>query len=378
MKSIKSLKNIKGKIVLMRVDFNLPIKNGKVLDDFRIKKALPSIKLLQSKGAKIILIGHLGKGLSASGTGGETFLPVAKSLNKYIKSKFIPDIYGQIACDAIFDMQNKDVILLENLRNDKGEKSCDKNFAKNLSKLADIYVNEAFSVSHRADASLVLLPKLLPSYAGLQMEAEIKNLSKAIKNVKHPFLFILGGAKFSTKMPLIKKYLKTADNVFIGGAMANDFLKAKGYEVGISLVDGENYGIEKIINNKKLILPTDVLVFDKSKFVNKKVNEVLKNENIIDVGSESVKNLENYIKKAKLILWNGPLGKYEGGGDKATKKILKMVADSNAESIIGGGDTVNLISKMKMEDKFTFVSTGGGATLDFLANGTLPGIKALG
>ena len=371
MKSIKSLKNIKGKIVLMRVDFNLPIKNGKVMDDFRIKKALPSIKLLQSKGAKIILIGHLGKG-------GETFLPVAKSLNKYIKSKFAPDIYGQVACDAIFDMQYKDVILLENLRNDKGEKACDKNFAKNLSKLADIYVNEAFSVSHRADASLVLLPKLLPAYAGLQMEAEIKNLSKAVKNVKHPFLFILGGAKFSTKMPLIKKYLKNADDVFIGGAMANDFLKAKGCEVGTSLVDGENYGIDKIMNNKKLILPRDVLVSDGNKFVNKKASEVLKNENIIDVGNESVKNLENYIKKAKLILWNGPLGKYEGGGDKATKKILKMVANSKAESIIGGGDTVNLISKMKMEDKFTFVSTGGGATLEYLAKGTLPGIKALG
>ena len=208
------------------------------------------------------------------------------------------------------------------------------------------------------------------------MEEEIKNLSKVFKNPKHPFLFILGGAKFSTKMPLIKKYLKLADYIFIGGALLNDFLKAKGYEVGKSLVD-DTRGIEKILKNKKLILPTDVVVSSGDKLLNKKVTEAGKDEIILDIGSESIKMLEPYIKKSKMVLWNGPLGKYEAAGGGATKKILKIVAGSKTESIIGGGDTVALISELKIEDKFTFVSTGGGATLDFLANGTLPGIKAL-
>ncbi len=190
-------------------------------------------------------------------------------------------------------------------------------------------------------------------------------------------MFILGGAKFSTKMPLIKKYLKLADNVFIGGALADDFLEAEGDEVGKSLVDETNYGISKILKNTKLILPVDVVVKDGSKLINKKVNEVAKNEIILDIGKETIKDLASVIEKAKLILWNGPLGKYEDGGAKATLKILKLVAASKAESIIGGGDTVDLVSKMKMEKDFSFVSTGGGATLDFLANGTLPGIKAL-
>ena len=221
MRSIKELRNIRGKKIIVRVDFNVPIKNGKVGDDFRIKKALPTIKFLQKKGAKIILIAHLGKG-------GETLAPVAKVLNKYIKTTFIDQVIGSKIEKAVSLMKPGEVILLQNLRNNEGEKSEDKNFAKSLAELGEIYVNEAFSVSHRKDTSVVLLPKMLKSYAGLGLEEEVKNLSKAMKNPKHPFLFILGGAKFSTKMPLIKKYLGLSDHVFIGGALANDFLKAKG------------------------------------------------------------------------------------------------------------------------------------------------------
>jgi phosphoglycerate kinase len=342
MRSIKQIKNLKGKTVLLRVDFNVPIKNGKILDDFRIKAALPTINFLLKKGAKIILITHLGK------DGRDSLAPVIK--------KFF----------AISKISKNQVSFFENIRKFPGEISNDSNFAKKLAKMGDIYVNDAFSVSHRAHASIVLLPKLMPAYAGLQLEEEVKNLSHAFKKPRHPFLFILGGAKFSTKIPLIKRYLKLADFVFVGGALANDFLKAKGYDIGKSLVDDTNYGIAEILKNKKLILPTDF---------------VIKNEAIIDMGKESIKNLELIIKKSKLILWNGPLGRYEDGGGEATKKILKAVAlqskIAKAESIIGGGDTVALISKMKMEKKFSFVSTGGGATLDFLANGTLPGIKAL-
>ena len=371
MRSIKQIKNIKGKTILLRVDFNVPIKNGKVEDYFRIVKAIPTIEFLQKKGAKIILITHLGKG-------DETLLPVAKVLNKFIRTKFLPEIIGPNVEKVVKQMKNGDVVLLQNLRNNEGEKNCDNIFAKELAKMGDIYVNECFSVDHRNDASIVLLPKLLPAYAGIQLEEEVKNLSHAFKNPKHPFLFILGGAKFSTKMPLIKKYLKLADSVFIGGALANDFLKAKGYEVGLSLVDENNYDISTIIKNKKLILPIDVVVRSRKKLINKNVEDIKKDEIILDIGSETTKILELLVQKSKLILWNGPLGKYEDGGAEATKKILKIVAATKVESIVGGGDTIALISKMKIEKKFSFVSTGGGATLDFLANGTLPGIKALG
>lgn len=370
MKNIKSIKNLKGKRVLVRVDFNLPVKNGKIEDDFRIKKALPTIDFLQKKGSKVVLITHFGKG-------GDSLIGVSKILNKFVKSKFIAEITGPKVEKIVDSMKNGEVVLLENLRNDEGEKNCSKVFALNLSKVGDIYVNEAFPVSHRKDASIILLPKILPAYMGLQLENEIKNLSHAFNKIKHPFLFILGGAKFSTKLPLIKKYLKLADHIFIGGALANDFFKAKGYEVGDSMVSGENYGIEKLLKNKKLILPDYVVVRNGDKLIEKEASLVEKGEVILDVGIRSEEKLLPIINKSKMILWNGPLGKYEVGGVKSTKDILNLVAKSKAETIIGGGDTVVLISQMKMENDFSFVSTGGGATLDFLANGTLPGIKAL-
>ncbi|MFA6257668.1 MAG: phosphoglycerate kinase [Candidatus Paceibacterota bacterium] len=346
MRSIKSIKNLprlgkaglKGKRVILRVDFNVPIKNGKVEDDFRIKRALPTINFLLKKGAKIILITHLGKDGKAS-------------LEPVIKYFF-----------AISKIDPNKVTFFDNVRKFPGEMKNDPAFAKKLSTMGDIYVNDAFSVSHREHASLVMLPKYLPSFAGLEFEKEIENLSHTFKKPKHPFLFILGGAKFSTKMPLVKKYLKLADYVFVGGALAHDFLKAKGYKIGKSLISNDNYGITELLKNKKLILPTDF---------------VMKDGVIVDIGEETVKNLASLIKKSKLILWNGPLGRYEDGGAEATKKILKLVANAKAESIVGGGDTVALVDEMNMRNKFSFVSTGGGAMLDFLSNGTLPGIKAL-
>lgn len=373
MRSVKQIKNIKGKRVLLRVDFNVPMKDGLIEDDFRIKKALSTIQFLQKKNAKLILITHLGKG-------GETLAPVAKVLNKFIKVKFVPHITGAEVENAVLEMKNGEVLMLENLRNDQGEKDNSKIFAMNLAKLADIYVNESFPVDHRGDASIVLLPKLLPGYAGLQLSEEVKNLSRAFQKPKHPFLFILGGAKFSTKIPLIEKYLKLADYVFVGGALANDFLKAKGVQVGASLVDDAKHNIEKVLKNKKLILPVDARVSlegESGLLINKNIETLGKNDVILDIGSETVENLGALIKKSKFILWNGPLGKYEDRGAESTKKILKLIAESKAESVIGGGDTVALVSLMKMESEFSFVSTGGGATLDFLANGTLPGIKAL-
>ncbi len=367
MRSIKELGDVRGKNIFLRADLNLPVENGVVLDDFRIKKALPTIEFLKEKGARIIMASHLSKS-----EGG--MAPIAEAIKKYINIKFIPEILGESVTNAVAQLKDGEIILLEDLRKDPREKEGDPEFAKELSQLAEIYVNESFPVDHREDASLVVLPKLLPSYAGFQLEYEVGNLSKAFKNPEHPFLFILGGAKFGTKMPLIEKFLDLADHVFIGGALANDFLKAKGFEVGKSLVSEENFGIEKILNNSKLILPDDVVV---EGGINKKISEVTKEDNILDIGEQTVKNLAPIIKSSKMILWNGPLGKYESGGAEATKNILEMIASSSTESIIGGGDTVALISEMGMEDKFSFVSTGGGATLDFLSQGTLPGIEAL-
>ena len=351
MRSVKQIKNLKDKKVLMRVDFNVPIKNGEILDDFKIRKALPTIKFLQRKGAEVILISHLGK------DGTESMKPVADCLKKYIK---------------------KNIILLDNIRKFPGEVKNDLNFARKLAKLGDIYVNDAFSVSHRSHASIVSLPKFLPSYAGFQLEEEIKNLSKVFKKPKHPFLCITGGAKFSTKIPLIRKYLRSADYVFVGGALSNNFLKAQGYEIGKSLVNNTNYNFKEILKNRKLILPEDIVVKSGNRLINKRIDKIKKDEIILDIGSKTTKNLAQLVEKSKFILWNGPLGKYESSGARSTEKILRLVANSKIESIIGGGDIVALVSQMKIENEFSFVSTGGGAMLDFLANGTLPGIKALG
>lgn len=372
MKSIKGIKNIVKKKILVRVDFNVPIKGGKILDDFRIKKSIATIKYLQKKEAIVILIAHIGRG------GGESLKPVFLKLKKYLpKVQFIDSpVLGEETFDALSELKKGDVVLLENLRNNEGEERNSPSFARGLSRYADIYVNNAFSVSHRAHASVVSLPKHLPNYAGLQLIEEVENLSK-IFDPKHPFLFILGGAKFETKIPLIKKYLRQADNVFISGAIANDFFKAKGYEVGESLVGPNNFQIASLIKRPNLILPVDVKVIKGSSSRFCLSNEVKKDETIVDIGPQSIKELEDLVEKSKFILWNGPLGKYESGFDKATTSLLKTVSKSKTYSVVGGGDTVSIISKLKIEDKFNFVSTGGGATLDFLTKETLPGIKAL-
>ncbi len=347
--------NFKGKRVLLRVGFDVPIKNGKVAEDFRIEKTLPTIKLLQRKGAKIIILSHLGKG--------ETSLkPVADYLRRSIGPvKFIPQLIGALANKAIFDMKNGDIIVLENLRTDKGEEKNDKAFAKKLAGLGDIYVNDAFSVSHRPHASIVGLPKHLPSYAGLLFASEVKNLTAAFKP-KHPFLLILGGIKFESKLGVLGRFIKIADKIFIGGALANNFFKLKGMDIGNSIFD-EKVSVKKYLNNPKIILPVDV----------KKNNGA-----ILDAGPKAIKELCALIKKAKFILWNGPLGNFEiKGFSEGTEKTAKAIASSSAFSIVGGGDSVAAADKAGVLKKFSFVSTGGGAMLEFLAKGTLPGIKAL-
>jgi 3-phosphoglycerate kinase len=285
--------------------------------------------------------------------------------------------------------------LLENIRENKGEKENDKKFAKQLASLADIYVNDAFSVSHREHASICAITGFLPSYAGLQLEEEVKQLSAAF-NPSHPFIFILGGAKFDTKLPLIQKFSKTADTVFIGGALANDALKAKGYEVGVSKISDGATDISAAVNQPKTMIPIDVVV---QNHIEKEIGGIGPIDSISDSGSKTLAALKAKIDAAQFILWNGPLGVYEKGFMEGTEKLAEMIAErtensknkkvkskdkkikdeneTSVKSIVGGGDTLAAIAKLGVEDKFTFVSTGGGAMLDFLAQGTLPGIEAL-
>ncbi len=370
LRKITELKNIRGKRVLVRVDFNVSIHNGKILDDFRIKKALPTINFLRKKGAKVILISHLGDK-------GESLLLVSRNLRKSVAHTFVSDIVGKKAATAIERMKNGDVVLLENLRRESGETANDPAFAKKLAAFADIYINDAFPVSHRAHASIVLLPKLLPGYAGLQLLKEIEQLSLTMDKPKKPFLFLLGGAKFATKIPLIKKYLRTADYVFVGGALANNFFKEEGLEIGLSLADEKKFSLSALLKQGNLFIPLDLIVKKGKTMRITRPEEVAKDETIVDIGPMSTDLIKLLILRSKTILWNGPMGKYEIGFGGTTEVILRVLAKSSAKTIVGGGDTVTLVSKLGLEKKLSFVSTGGGATLDFLSLGTLPGIAAL-
>lgn len=372
MKTLKDIEVLEGVKVLLRADFNVPIKDGAVADDFRIRMALPTVQFLTSKGAKVILISHLE---SADGTN-PTLKPIAESLSKLgVQVSFVENFKSAFQV-LENEVQNGQCLLLENLRFFEEEKNDDNTFAQELASLADIYVNDAFSVSHRRHASIVSVPKHLPSYAGLQLEKEITNLSKAF-NPSHPFIFILGGAKFDTKLPLIERFMKTADTIFIGGALANDALKAKGKPVGISKVSDGTVDISHIVAGQNIMIPADVIVQDHSMKV---VDAVASGDRILDAGEQTISDLKEKISSAQFILWNGPLGLYENGYQKATLALAQIVAEATsrgAQSIVGGGDTLAAIESLGLMDKFTFVSTGGGAMLDFLAQGTLPGIDAL-
>lgn len=372
MKSIKELKSLSGKRVIVRVDFNVPTNGVKVLDDFRIKKAIPTIEYLQKKGARVILISHFGN------DGSKSLLSVSQVVKKYIKNfEFIKTpIFSDETEKRINLLKKGGVLLLENLRTETGEKNNSPSFARALSRYGEIYVNEAFPESHREYASIVGITKHIPGYAGLQFELEIENLSKVFTPL-HPFLLIVGGAKFETKIPLIKKLQRQADNIFIAGAIANDFFRAKGYEVGGSLVGDVNFQLPQLMKSKNLILPVDVEVTKNSKNRITRPTDVGRDESIMDIGPQSVLLLKDLISKAGFILWNGPLGKYEVGFGGATEEVIKIISKCKVHNVIGGGDTVALISKLKIEKKLGFVSTGGGATLEFLAKGSLPGIRAL-
>lgn len=365
--------DLKGKYVLLRLDLNVPIINGEVTDTFRLDKVIETVDFLRLAGARTIIISHIE-------SGDKTLVPVWHYLNGFFPLEFSPTYFTAESIDKVSKLEDKGVILFENLRVNPGEKENDEEFAKKLSQMAELYVNDAFAVSHRKHASIVGVPKFLPSYAGLLMKQEVEHLGKAF-NPEHPFLFVLGGAKFETKMPLIKKFLDKADKIFLAGALANNIFKERGLELGTSLVSEVSSDLRGISNNDKVVTPVDITVTNGSgEVINRKPNEIQNDECIVDIGHDSVKQLENLLKRTKTILWNGPLGNYELGFQDKTEVLAKMVADatpSGVTSIVGGGDTIASINKLGLNERFTFISTGGGAMLDFLVNETLPGLDAL-
>jgi len=374
MKSIKKHKKLENLKVLLRTDFNVPLgSDGKVSKDeaTRIEKSLETINFLRKNKAKVIIISHIGRDQK------DSLKPVAEYLAKKIKIRFIEGHTQDFVHEVIDTMKAGDVVMLENLRQDIGETENSSAFARGLSRLADVYVNDAFAVCHRRHASIVGIPKFLESYSGFQLDSEISHLAKIATNPKKPFLFILGGAKFETKLPLIKKFIKIADYVFVGGALQNNFFKAKGLEVGKSLVDDKRYNLGGLVKTDKILLPRDVVVTNAGKTKTVLVDNVGLKDTIVDIGPETINDLSQVIAQSKTILWNGPLGLYEKGFDESTKKIAKQIAKSKSLSIIGGGDTVVTIQELKLENKIDFVSTGGGAMLEFLQKGKLPGITAL-
>jgi phosphoglycerate kinase len=358
MRTVRDIKVFENIPILVRAALNVPIENGEVANDYRLRRALPTIQFLAERGARGVLVGHIGE------QGTETLSPVAKALGGLIQNvSFCSEFIGTKARAAIRDLSPGHILVLENLRRDRGERENSTTFAKELGALADIFVQDSFDTCHRLHSSIVGIPKILPSYAGLLLEDEVCELSKAL-TPKRPSLAVIGGMKFSTKEAVLNTLLEKYDHVFVGGALANDFMKAAGHDVGKSLVSNtDSVTLKKLMANPKLILPTDSLIVD----------GVIK-----DQGKGTTKILADLVKKSKTILWNGPFGNYENGFVDATDAFARIVATSNAYAIVGGGDTVAAIENLGLLSEFSFVSTGGGAMLDFLAKGTLPGITALG
>lgn len=338
--------------VLLRADFNVPIRKGRVADDFKIRKTTPTIKKLLRNNNQIFLITHLDI------SGKTPHLDSVKTALSKLTGFKVGFARGKLPPKP--RKFSERVVLLDNVRLNSGEKENDLAFAKRLAAWGDYYINDAFAESHRKYASIVLLPKLLPHAPGILMKQEIKNLSRAFRPA-HPFILILGGKKFETKEPLISRFLKSADAIFVGGAIANTFLAQRGIFVGKSKV--ESVKIPKnILWSPKIILPED---WDE------------RGGAIYDAGPKTIKTLAELAKKAKFVLWNGTLGLCEKGFNYGTRTLAKELGKSKAYKIVGGGDTVAAIRKFKAEKNFDFISTGGGAMLEFLAKGTLPGIAAL-
>ena len=391
MRDIKDQINLNQKKVLLRLDLNVPLENGKITDTTRIDKILPTINYLLKNDAKIIILSHVGrpKGKVVNEL---SLKPICESLESKLKTniKFIKKNIKEIKSNDLFIDQDEKIVILENLRFYEEEEKNDKDFAKHLANLADIYVNDAFSCSHRVHASIFEITKFIPSYAGLQLKLEIEALTKITSEIKKPITCIIGGSKVSSKINIIKNLIPKFDNIIIVGGMANNILKYKGHEIGKSLQeDNCNQIIEEIFSlskkeNCKIFYPEDVVA---GKSLNgspevKELENVSKDDLILDIGPKTIKTIHDIIDKSNTILWNGPAGYFENpsfakGSIEISKKIVEKNKNNTIYSVAGGGDTVALLNIVDAINSFNFVSTAGGAFLEYLEGKELPGIKAL-
>ncbi|MDC0447950.1 phosphoglycerate kinase [Candidatus Pelagibacter sp.] len=391
MRSIKDDLNLKQKKILLRLDLNVPLDNGRITDTTRIDKILPTIKYLLKNDAKIIILSHVGrpKGRIVNEL---SLKPICENLKKKlnVNIKLITKSLKEIDSSDLFIDQNEKIVILENLRFYQEEEENNIEFAKHLARLADIYVNDAFSCSHRAHASIFEITKFLPSFAGLQLNLEIDALNKITSKIKRPVTCIIGGSKISSKINIIKNLIPKFDNIVIVGGMANNVLKYKGFNIGKSIQEANCDQIIKEIfylsekNNCKIVYPEDVTV---GKDLNgsakiKDVNKVSEDELILDIGPKTIQTVNNLIEKSETILWNGPAGYFENpnfakGSLKIANKIVEKNKSNTIYSVAGGGDTVALLNRIGVTNNFNFVSTAGGAFLEYLEGKELPGIKAL-
>ncbi|MDA7443271.1 phosphoglycerate kinase [Candidatus Pelagibacter ubique] len=391
MRNIQDETNLNQKKVLLRLDLNVPLDNGKITDTTRIDKILPTINFLLKSEAKIIILSHVGrpKGKVVSEL---SLKPICEDLKNKLNQniKLVSKNIKEIKSTDLFNEHDEKIVILENLRFYEEEEKNDNGFAKHLASLADIYVNDAFSCSHRAHASIFEITKFIPSYAGLQLNLEIDALTKITSEIQRPITCIIGGSKISSKINIIKNLIAKFDNIIIVGGMANNILRYKGYEIGKSIQEDN---CDKIIEemfflskkeNCKIIYPEDVVVgknLDGSAKI-KELNNVSREELILDIGPKTIKAINSLIEESSTILWNGPAGYFENsnfakGSLEIAKKIIEKNKSNTIYSVAGGGDTVSLLNGIGAINNFNFVSTAGGAFLEYLEGKELPGIKAL-
>lgn len=389
-KTIKDY-DLSGKKVIIRCDFNVPIENGIIKDESRIKKSLKTIRYARKQGAKVILMSHLGRVKTIEDKEKYTLKPVAERLSKLLrkKVKFINETKGQNLENAIDNMKDKDVILIENTRfedlDGKKESNNDKELGKYWASLGDIFINDAFGTIHRSHASNLGIASNIPSGLGFLVEEEIKKLTKLTNKPRKPYTIILGGAKVSDKIGVISNLITKADYILIGGGMAFTFLKAAGFNIGSSLCEREKLAYcKEMLENypDKLILPIDVItateIKDNTKTHERFINEIEEDEMGLDIGPRTLEVFKQYLDDCKTIFWNGPVGCFETKGfENGTKELFEIITNTKAYTLVGGGDTARAAATFNYENKISHVSTGGGASLAFLEGIELPALKII-